>query len=235
VYTLVAEGGTWQMSLELDAADRIASLLITDGGKAPPPVAGNAQPIALPFTGRWHVFWGGSTPEDNRGHLDHASQRRAADLLRMEGGQSHRGRGDNNQDYFAYGQEILAVADGMVTTVVDGIDDNPPGQMNRYFAPGNMVIIQHSPTLYSVYAHLQPGTMRVKKGERIKRGQVLAACGNSGNSSEPHLHFQLQDGPRFESSFGVEPGFANVRVDRAGALSAPTLYHLRKGDEIEPR
>lgn len=86
--------------------------------------------------------------------------------------------------------------------------------------------------MYSVYAHLQPGKIRVKRGQTLKRGAVLGLCGNSGNSSEPHLHFQLQDGPKFDDSFGIEAVFDRVPVARGGASEERAGYTFLKGDRV---
>jgi murein DD-endopeptidase MepM/ murein hydrolase activator NlpD len=105
--------------------------------------------------------------------------------------------------------------------------------MNPYFVPGNTVVIEHEPNLYSVYCHLKRGSVKVQLGQSLKRGQVLGLCGNSGHSSEPHLHFQLQDGPLFESSWGVEAIFENVSVMRGGSQQTIAKYRFLKGDIID--
>jgi murein DD-endopeptidase MepM/ murein hydrolase activator NlpD len=193
----------------------------------------NAIDIALPVRGRWTVMWGGDTLALNH-HVEVPSQRRAADLVIVgDSGRTFRSDGKNAADYYAYGQEVRAVADGTVVTAVDGVPDNTPGLKDTYFVPGNVVIVQHGPTLFSVYSHLQPGSQRVARGARVKRGDTLGLCGNSGNTSEPHLHFQLQDGPRLESAWGVEALFKHVRLVRGGKMSSPEAYRFLKGDVIE--
>lgn len=197
-----------------------------------PPVVRSSIPLELPFKGRWSVAHGGDTLEVNQ-HVPHKSQRRAADLLiRDESGKTFRGDGKKNEDYLAYNAEILAVAPGRVVTVIDGVPDNPPGSMNPYFTMGNSIIIEHAPGLYSEYSHLIPGSAKVKVGSKVKAGQVIGRCGNSGNSSEPHLHFQLQDGPRFEASYGVEAVFERVERVRDGQREIVEGYTFLRGDEI---
>lgn len=231
-YRLVAERGEWRLGLSLDGEGKIAGLFFKDPPPPAPEVAKSSIPIGLPFEGQWTVFWGGDTRELNH-HIDHASQRRAADFVIYDAaGKTHRGDGKDNRDYYAYGQKILAVADGTVVTVVDGVPDNAPGDMNPYLAPGNFVMLRHEGTLHSLYAHLQPKSARVKPGAKVKRGAVLGLAGNSGNSSEAHLHFQLQDGPLFEKSWGVEAVFASVPVERAGKRETLDGYVLRKGDRV---
>ncbi len=112
-----------------------------------------------------------------------------------------------NESYRCYGAEILAVADGVVVDTKDGIPENIPGVDSRAVEitletiGGNYVILDIGGGRYAFYAHLQPGTVRVSVGERVRRGDVLGLVGNSGNSTEPHLHFHLGDAP---SPLGAE-------------------------------
>lgn len=102
-----------------------------------------------------------------------------------------------NADYYAYGAEALAVADGIVSSIKDGIPENVPGPDSRAvpITPetmgGNYVILNLGGDRYAVYAHLQPGSILVKLGQRVREGQVLGLVGNSGNSDAPHLHFHI--------------------------------------------
>lgn len=231
VYRFGAERGEWRVELQIDKDGKVLGLKFGDPPVAPP-VVKSTLPLKLPFRDEWSVFWGGDTLEVNQ-HLPHKSQRRAADLVRVDTtGRTHSGDGKRNDDYYAYGEEIFAVADGTVVTVIDGVPENTPGTMNPYFALGNIVIIAHAGGVHSAYAHLQPGKLRVKVGAKVNPGTVLGLCGNSGNSSEPHLHFQLQDGPRFESSWGIEPVFESVAVVRDGKREVRNQYTWLKGDRV---
>src|SRR6185369_5038969 len=125
---------------------------------------------------------------------------------------------------FVYGREVLAVADGVVTSVIDWLWDNDPGHLNPYSGFGNGVVLKHGDSLYSAYAYLQPGKMRVQVGESVKQGAVVGLTGNSGNSSEPHLHFQIMDGPHFESALGIEPVFTDVTITRGGKAEKVAQY-----------
>jgi len=234
LYAARAERGEWRLSVSIDSEGRIAGLFFKEPPPPAPPVAKSSAPLGLPFKGQWLVAWGGDRIELNQ-HLDHPSQRRAADLLVADdAGKTHRGEGKKNEDYLAWGKEILAVADGEVLTVIDGVPENVPGEMNRYVAPGNAVLLKHAEGLFSFYAHLVPGKIRVRVGQKVKRGGVLGLCGNSGNSSEAHLHFQLQDGPLFEKSWGIEPLFQDVPVNRAGKSEVMKEYTWLKGDRVGP-
>jgi murein DD-endopeptidase MepM/ murein hydrolase activator NlpD len=202
--------------------------------EAPPPEPPVAEtpPLALPARGKWLVAWGGATPDDNPHSAN--DQRRAADLvLATAEGKHFKTDGKKNDDYPAYGQDVLAVADGTVLTVVDGVPENAPGPPDSAFGPGNMVVVDHGKSLYSMYAHLQPGKMKVKPGQKVKAGAGIAAVGNSGNSSEPHLHVQLMDGPRVEGAWGLEAVFANVSLTREGKTEKVVRYTFKRGDLIE--
>lgn len=107
-----------------------------------------------------------------------------------------------NQMFYGYGAEVLAVADGVVAFVKDGIPENVPqasGEfkpavpMTRETNPGNWIALSLSNHRYAFYAHLQPGSIRVKTGDRVRKGQVLGLLGNSGNAVGPHLHFHIGD------------------------------------------
>lgn len=232
-FEVAAERGSWALSIALDDAGQIVRFKIVEPVEAPPELERSA-PASLPFRGEWMVFWGGDTKALNY-HVDYPSQRRSADLVIVdEAGKTHRGAGEALTDYYAYGQEILAMADGVVVGVVDGVADSVPGEKNPYLATGNMVLLRHDGEAHSVYAHLIPSSVKVKVGAKVRGGQVLGACGNSGNSSEPHLHVQFQDGPRIEKSWGIEAVFAEAMVSRDGARERRSDYIFRKGDRVAP-
>jgi hypothetical protein len=165
--------------------------------------------IGPPLRGDWAALNGPSNTSGHRtlvlalnGNLASA-QRFGIDFLRLdESGKRMRADGDplKNESYFAYGQEALAVADGIVVETKDSIPQNVPGANSRAVpitletVGGNHVVVDIGGGRYAFYAHVQPGSLRVKVGDRVKRGQVLALVGNSGNSTEPHLHFHIVDG-----------------------------------------
>ena len=114
-----------------------------------------------------------------------------------------------NASYHAYGQDALAVGDGIVVAVKDGIPENIPGvnsravQITLETVGGNHVIVDLGGGRYAFYAHLQPGSLRVKLGDKVRKGQIVGLVGNSGNSTEPHLHFHLSDGVSPLGSEGI--------------------------------
>ena len=100
--------------------------------------------------------------------------------------------------YFSYRQPLIAAASGRVVSAHDGVRDNPPQGVLTGSPPiqdfaGNYVSIRIGPRRYLLYAHMVPGSVRVRRGQEVHRGQVIGLLGNSGNTSTPHLHFQVSD------------------------------------------
>lgn len=128
------------------------------------------------------------------------AQRFAIDYVIVDSGfKTYRGDVKNNDNYFAENQDAIAVADARVVAVKDSIPENVPGIESRAVpitletVGGNHVILDIGGGIFAFYAHLRPGSLRVRVGDRVKRGDVLGKVGNSGNSTEPHLHFHLSD------------------------------------------
>jgi murein DD-endopeptidase MepM/ murein hydrolase activator NlpD len=149
-------------------------------------------------------------------------------------GKTQRGDGTRNEDYYAFGREVLAPADGTVVEVIEGVRDNTPGSMNPYSAVGNCVVIQHREDEVSVLAPFKQGSIVVKVGDKVKRGQLLGQCGNSGNSSEPHVHYHLQNSPVLQDGLGIKCVFQKVAVSRDGKTETRTNFSPVKGQIIGP-
>ena len=138
------------------------------------------------------------------------AQRFAIDYVKMDtSGRRFVGDSLKNESYYAEGVDALAVADGIVVAVKDSIPENVPGPASRAVpitletVGGNFVILDIGQGRYAFYAHLKPGSLRVRLGDRVKKGQVIGLVGNSGNSTEPHLHFHLMDGTSPLGSEGI--------------------------------
>ncbi len=139
-------------------------------------------------------------------------------------GLRYRNDGKANEDYFGYGKEVLAPANGTVVETIDGIRENLPGLRNPYAPIGNAIIIQHSNHEYSVLSFLKQGSIRVKLGEKVIRGQVVAQCGNSGNATEPLIHFHLQDSPYLQTAKGIKFYFEQATVTKEGKKELQLNY-----------
>lgn len=168
--------------------------------------------LRLPFEGEWWVFWGGRSREENY-HRASALQRYAYDFVVRRDGSTHRGEGSRNKDYWCEGEPILVPAAGTVVVAEDGVPENVPGEMNAAEKLGNHVVIDHGNGEFSMFAHLRTGSVSVERGAAVEPGTPVGACGNSGNSSEPHLHYQLQTGPDFFASESVPAPFHDYLAD----------------------
>jgi len=130
------------------------------------------------------------------------SQRFAIDWMRTDDqGDFYTGDQTRNESYAGYGTPVYAVADGTVTSTLDTLDANVPGSLPPSATltvetiDGNHIIMDLGGGVYAMYAHFIKGSLLVKPGDRVKKGQEIAKLGNTGNSSAPHLHFQLMNGP----------------------------------------
>lgn len=192
----------------------------------------NETMLSLPFKGKWQVLWGGDTKELNL-HNDTPNQKFAFDFVGLDKqGKTHKNKVKVNKDYFAFGRKVLAPADGTVTNVLNGIKDNVPGSTNPDSALGNAVFIQHSDNEVSVLAHLKLNSIKVKIGDEVKKGKVIGLCGNSGNSSEPTLHYHLQNTPAIQGGIGIKCYFEKATVIDGDNKKAQTDYSPVKGDII---
>lgn len=149
------------------------------------------MPFQLPFWGSWTVtqgYDGAFTHKDEWG--------KALDfMIQDQEGKAFQGSGSINEQYYCFGKPVTAPADGVVTNCIDGIDDNATGNVNTLQNWGNSIVIQHSSGVFSQLSHLKKNSVKVKKGEFVKAGEIIAQCGNSGRSPYPHLHFQIQTQP----------------------------------------
>jgi len=175
----------------------------------------------LPVDGTWTVLNGSPIKGYSHSWFP-ATQRYAYDfVITDEEGRSRPENTDTSIDnYYCYDEPVLAPAEGIVADVRDG--DPELRRAGGFSHPlkrsitGNKVTIKHAEMEYSSLVHLAPGSISVEPGDHVERGEEIGGCGHSGNSSEPHLHFQLHDHPAFELSAGLPVRFDNVNVDTPG-------------------
>ena len=190
------------------------------------PVTAEAVVIGPPLRGG--VWLTGNGPAAESGHrralipvggVPAIAQRFAIDYV-MVGDDNKTFTGDQlkNESYRAEGVDALAVANGVVVEVKDSIPENIPGVNSRAVpitletVGGNHVVIDIGGGHYAFYAHVKPGSLRVKLGDKVKRGQVIALVGNTGNSTEPHLHFHISDGVSPLGSEGLPYRFESFEI-----------------------
>lgn len=233
-FRLITPRGPLLLDLALSARGEVSDLRITPAGKEQRAQDRNSTTLKLPFKNEWTVVWGGPDAAQNQ-HHDTPNQRFALDLVMVgPDGKSYGDEGAENTDYYGYGRDVFAPGSGEVVMVIDGVPDNIPGSMNPYSALGNCIMIKHASNEFSVLAHLQPGTQKVRKGQKVKAGDVIGKCGNSGNSSEPHLHYHLQNTEALQDGLGIQPFFDYARVRNGVKVTQKKDYSPVRGDKIAP-
>jgi murein DD-endopeptidase MepM/ murein hydrolase activator NlpD len=146
-------------------------------------------------------------------------------------GQPYSGDALINKNYRGYGQPVYAVADGVVSEVKDGIPENIPDPVARAVeitldtVAGNHVIEKIGENAYATFAHLQPGSLRVKLGEHIHQGEEIGLLGNSGNSTAPHLHFQLCDANSVLACEGLPYALSTFDVEGRWKPEGAMVHH----------
>ena len=214
VFSSQFEHGIMITSIAIDENKKIIGLRFKpDESEIEPNFTRNSTPFILPFKGSWFTFWGGDTKAQNY-HVTVKAQQGAFDFVVLgTNNRSYQRSGRRNEDYYAFGKPLYAVCDAEVVDVISGVHDNPPGRMNPAEPFGNMITLKTAADEYIVYAHFEQETIRVKKGDLVKQGEYLGNCGNSGNSSEPHLHFHLQDRANKFQAVGATSYFTNIVVN----------------------
>ena len=158
-------------------------------------------------------------------------------------GALYRGDGSTAEDWFGYGTPVLAAGEGVVVAARDGMADNrkggPPGFTREQVMQdltlflGNHVVLDHGNGEYSLFAHLKQGSVAVRKGQHVARGETVGAMGMSGDAFLVHLHYQLQSGPGFEE--GLPAVFEGVQLATGDGWSAAATRPVDSGDVVRSR
>lgn len=215
IYKTKFENAILSLNISVDKAANINGLLVqpfkeTSKG---PKLERNKTKMILPFREEWTVFWGGDTKALNY-HVESEAQKNAFDMvITDENGKSYKTDGETNEDYYAFGKELIAPCDAEVVLAVDGIKDNKPGTLNPIYVLGNTVILKTANEEYLFFAHFKQNSIVVKQGQKVKQGQLLGLCGNSGNSSEAHLHFHIQNIEDMNQATGAKCYFNELYVN----------------------
>ncbi|HOW32451.1 MAG TPA: urea transporter, partial [Bacteroidales bacterium] len=189
--------------------------------------AGSYFPIGLPVLGEWTVTQGHSGEFTHREGWSHAWDFEITD----DKGAAFMNKGLVAGDYYCYGKPVTAPADGWVEEILDNIADNEIGQVNLNQNWGNTIVIRHNDRLFTKLCHLKKGSIKVEKGQRISKGEVIALCGNSGRSPVPHLHFQVQQTP-FIGSLTIDYPISQYIVNAKERPELISYARPRKGDKI---
>jgi len=177
-----------------------------------------AAEYRLPFGGRWFVMSGGDTINVNH-HMAERSQWFGVDFMKT-GGPHNRSVAKNGgkrlEDFYSWGQPVLAPTSGVVRKAHDGEKDHPIGERDRRNAFGNFVVIEAGPKEFVYLAHFQKGSIAVKAGDKVKAGQILGKCGNSGNTDGPHIHMHVQSQLKPYTGVGRNITFKGIVVLLSG-------------------
>ena len=189
----------------------------------------NSVPLLAPVFGTWSIYQG-----FNGRHTHKAPWQYALDFFIVHDEISYRNQGEHLEDFYCFGAPVLSPAHGDIVRVYDRLPDNEPGEVNTKNNWGNIVLVRLDGGLYLLLAHLQQGSIKVKEGERVSPGKVLAACGNSGRSPQPHLHMQVQrnaelGSPTFPFHLGSVILYKNSNTPEYQVVCRP-----EEGDRIEP-
>ncbi len=195
----------------------------------------------LPLDGPVTVAWGGDDAKTNY-HVTYPDQRWAYDLVISKGAKTHAGKSTDLNSYYCYGQPVLAPAGGEVVEASGLLPDRRIGDLSETeHAGGNQIVIKVAKDEYLYICHLMPASLLVKKGDIVVQGQPLARAGNSGHTSEPHVHIDLEDRadnggeglPLYFSSYSVggkivARGMPTGGFDADGALTGQIVQHVPK-------
>ncbi len=184
-----------KLQFGFDPSGAIRALTIgqmTDPLPDPNPAYISDVQFQMPLPCLTYVVWGGRDEMHNY-HVAYASSAYAYDILVWQDGGTCAEPCTTNEDYHVFGLPILAPAAGVVVEAEDGFPDMPPGKMDTAALEGNHVTLEVAEGEYLLMAHMQNGSVAVKVGEHVDVGQLLGNVGNSGNTTEAHLHIQLQD------------------------------------------
>ncbi|APR81759.1 secreted peptidase [Minicystis rosea] len=187
----------------------------------------HAVAFQLPVRGRWTVTQGENGAHTHRGIWKYAFDFEVRDAE----GHLAQGDGSSVEQYHCFRLPVLAAAEGTVVAIENGVPDNEIGGLELDRNWGNHVLIQHGIGLYSLVAHLARGSVKVVKGQVVRRGEILGACGSSGRSPRPHLHFQLQSTAELGAPT-LPCRFTDVVVDRGDGERLLTASTPREGDVV---
>ncbi len=187
----------------------------------------------LPFDGIWYVAAEHGALDAHKRFITEAF---AYDFLKIgPDGSSYGSRGSRNSDFFAYGLPVLAAGDGEVVYMRNDVPENVPGQAMPATPGGNAIVIRHADDQYTYYAHMKPNGMKVGVGDQVAAGDPIGEVGNSGDSTEPHLHFHAMSGRDPGDSAGL-PVMFEAWVSQAYGRKAVvrSLGTIPRGDFVSP-
>ncbi|THB71244.1 MAG: urea transporter [Gammaproteobacteria bacterium] len=188
-------------------------------------------PLRAPFFGEWQIYQG------FEGTHTHKEQwKYALDFFVVDNGKSYQEDGNKLDDYYCYGLPVICPAHGHVVRVMNGLIDNAPGEVDTKNNWGNFILIRLTSGLHVLLCHLKLNSIKVKEGEAVNPGDIIAACGNSGRSPQPHIHMHVQT----EATIGspTYPFHLVTIINAKDTPEAEAQFHLHtipdEADTIQP-
>jgi len=168
--------------------------------------------LILPFNGILLVSNGGRDASTNN-HFRPADQGPQNQLYAYDFRTENTGKEKRLEDYPVFNKEVLAPGDGVIIQIINGAIDVMIGERDRNVGVGNAIIINHQNGEYSLLCHFKHNSIKVKVGDKIKQKDIIGLCGNTGNTFQPHIHFNLQDDPRMHTAKALPAQFSKIMVD----------------------
>lgn len=197
----------------------------------------SSKTYRLPFGQEWYVLAGGDEWKSNY-HAVTPALRWGYDFTRLENGRRYADSSEHLEDYYCFGEPVLAPVSGQVVEVGRGQPDHPPGQLEGSSPLGNHVVIRAAPKEYLFMAHLRQGSIEVEKGQSVDAGDEIGECGNSGRALKPHLHVHLQRSRDFPIALGLPLRFSNYVADgqrvKRGMPRGESSPKARDGMTVRP-
>jgi hypothetical protein len=198
----------------------------------------DAITIEAPFEGEWHVPSAGHSSLVTHHWTPLADQHYAVDFFIEKDGRTHTGDRSDLSAYYCWDQPLLAPATGTVVAAEDGHADQPIGQRDGDHPAGNTVVIEIDTDVYVQLSHLRSGSVQVDVGQQVAAGDIIGRCGNSGFSTEPHLHMQVQDTPGSNNHHSTGDGnsipfrFSDITHIRDGVEHDDQTTLFRRNDRV---
>ena len=189
----------------------------------------NSVPLIAPVFGTWTIYQG-----FNGKHTHKPPWHYALDFFITHDQHSFRNNGESLDDYYCFGAPVLSPVHGDVVRVYDRFPDNAPGEVDTKNNWGNFILVRLDSGLHLLLAHLQQGSVKIKEKQRIEPGKVVAACGNSGRSPQPHLHMQVQRNAELGSPTYPFHLCSIMLHKNDGSLEYQVVSAPKEGEQIEP-
>jgi len=189
--------------------------------------------LHLPFNGAWMVFQGGRNIFENV-YASTEEDKYTVSFMFLKDGAPFENDGKRNTDFYCFGEPVLAPAAGVVVQLGANSQDHAPGKPPEMMSRGNYVVIAHGNSEYSLIRYLKGGSIKVRNGQRVKRGDVIGECGNSGSSYAPHVEYSLQNSRGFPLPKTMPAQFVDYTADGKPVTIGEPLRGQTVANQAEP-